>query len=224
MTKISIIIPTFNQQEFLTDALESALNQTVNAHEVIVVDDGSTDNTRGILEGYKGKLKVIHQVNKGLASARNTGIMNATGDYILPLDSDDILQDTCVERVSKVIEDTAADIVGLSFKNFGLDQSLITLQFRPKLEDFKEGNRLGYCSAIKREALLEIGGYSPRMNWGFEDLHLWINLLSRDKTVVTIPDPLWLYRVRAGSMLSVANQHKEELLAQIRKDFPHFYA
>lgn len=223
MKKISVIIPTFNQQEFLAETLDSVLNQTVKPHEVIVVNDGSTDNTRGILESYADKVKVIHQVNKGLASARNTGIMNATGDYILPLDSDDLLQDGCIERLNKVIKDTKADIVGLSFKNFGMDQSLVILQFRPTLEDFKIGNRLGYCSAINREALLEVGGYSSRMTWGFEDLHLWINLLSRGKTVVTIPEPLWLYRVRTNSMISVANQHKDELLAQIKKDFPTFY-
>ncbi len=222
--KISVIIPTFNQQEFLSDCIDSILNQTVKPHEIIVINDGSTDNTRGILEGYEDKIKVIHQVNKGLASARNTGIMNATGDYILPLDSDDLLQDNCIERLTKVIEDTNADIVAPSFKNFGLDNSLVTLMFRPTVEDFKTGNRIGYCSAIKREALLEVGGYSPRMTWGYEDYALWFDLLKRGKTLVTIPEPLWLYRVRANSMLSTAQAHHQELMTQIAKDNPSVFA
>ena len=86
---ISIIIPCYNQAEYLPQAIESALNQkTGEDFEVIVVNDGSTDNSLEIAKSYKG-IKVISQVNKGLSSARNTGIMNAIGDYILFLDADD---------------------------------------------------------------------------------------------------------------------------------------
>lgn len=216
---ISIGIPTYQQQDTLKETIESALAQTVPC-EVIVVDDGSTDNTRAILMEYEDKVKVIHQVNKGLASARNTAIMNATGDYFLPLDSDDLLEPTCAERILKVAEDTNADVIAPSFQTFGEQSQLMLLIMRPTVQDFKAGNRLGYCSAIKMSVLKEVGGYSPRMTWGYEDLALWYDLLKRQKFIVTIPEPLWKYRVRSGSMVTVAQQHHAELMAQIAKDNP----
>lgn len=110
--KISIVIPAYGQATYLLDAIDSALDQTVPC-EIIVINDGSPDQTKEYAESYKDRgVKVVNQVNKGLASARNTGIMNATGDYILPLDADDILLPHCVAMVVQKIKDTDADIVG----------------------------------------------------------------------------------------------------------------
>ena len=216
--KISIVIPAYRQQDFLPDAIESCLTQTAKPHEIIVVDDGSPDKTAEIATRYP--VKLIRQVNKGLASARNTGIMNATGDWILPLDSDDILLDNCLERIMSY--EGEADIIAPSFKEFGVRQTQIILMPDPKLEDFKTANRIGYCSAIKREVLLEVGGYSSKMIWGYEDLALWVNLLTRGKKIVTIPEVLWLYRTKEKSMINESIAHHEELMAQIFKDFPEF--
>ena len=218
---VTIVIPSFEQREYLSDAIDSALSQTHKC-EVIVVDDGSTDHSLEVAEAYiPDGVKVIRQVNKGLASARNTGIMNATGEYILFLDSDDILQDNCVEKLVAIVATTDADIVAPSFKTFGVANELIILQAAPSIEDFKIANRIGYCALVRRSALLEVGGYSPRMTWGFEDLHLWFNLLLRGKRLVTTPDILWLYRTKEHSMIHVANEHRDELIAQINKDFPN---
>jgi len=217
---ITIVIASYNQQEYLPDAIESALNQIVPC-EVIVVDDGSTDHSLEIARKYP--VKVISQVNKGLSSARNTGIMNATGDYILPLDADDILIPNCTEIIEKEIEKTKADIIGLSFKEFGIRNTVIKLMANPTIEDFKTGNRIGYCSAIKREALLEVGGYSPKMTFGYEDYHLWFNLLSRGNIITTIPEVLWLYRTKEKSMINDAMAHHIELMTQIVKDFPKVF-
>ena len=219
---ISVVIPSYNQQDFLSDAIESAINQTVKPLEIIVVDDGSTDSSLKIARKYP--VKVISQVNKGLSSARNTGIMNATGDYILFLDADDILKENCIERISEVILATQSDIVSLSFKTFGIVNSEVILMPKPTLEDFKSANRVGYCSAIKRSVLLEIGGYNPKMLWGWEDWDLWIDLLKREKTITTIPEVLWLYRTKERSMIHVANEHGEELSTQMKKNHPEIYA
>lgn len=226
--KISIIIPSYNQSQYLASAISSALEQTVKPHEIIVVDDGSTDNSLAIAQSFEdartpNKVKIISQVNKGLSSARNTGIMNAIGDYILPLDADDMLVETTIEKIMKVIEHTGADIISPSLKCFGLAQDEIILMENPTIEDFKIGNRVGYCSAIKREFLLEVGGYSPRMTFGYEDLHLWFDLLSRGKKLVTIQEVLWLYRTKENSMIHDAMAHHQELMAQIAKDFPNIF-
>lgn len=230
MNKISVIIPCFNQAEYLEDCLDSVLNQTLSAHEVIVINDGSTDNTQEIAERYMFKefpgiespVRVINQVNKGLSSARNSGIMNATGEYILPLDADDMLVETALEKLTRAINETQADIVAPSFKEFGKsDREVILQEFN--IEDLKTANRLPYFCAIKRSKLLECGGYSPRMKWGFEDYALWFDLFMRNPSITFIAKPLVMYRVKDQSMIHEANKHRQELMAQIATDFPHIF-
>jgi glycosyltransferase involved in cell wall biosynthesis len=216
----SIIIPSYNQQNYLCDAIDSALAQPVS--EVIVIDDGSTDSSLAIARGYeKHGVKVISQVNKGLSSARNTGIMNAKGEWILPLDADDILLDNCVEKLIETIAGFDTDVVSPSFKTFGVGSQDVVLMPNPTLEDFRTGNRVGYCSAIKKSVLQAVGGYSPRMTEGYEDLALTCNLLIRGFKLMTIPDILWLYRTKEDSMYTrIKPEIHKKLLEQINKDFP----
>jgi len=218
---ITIGIPVYNQGEYLMDSIESALDQTVKC-EVIVVDDGSTDKSLEIAQHYP--VKVIHQVNKGLPSARNTIIMNATGEYILFLDADDVLLENCVEEILKVIKATNADIIAPSFKQFGTTSQEVILAPNPTIQDFKTANRIGYFSAVRTSLLKEIGGYSPRMYWGYEDFHIWFGLLSRGAKLVTIPIPLVLYRTKEKSMMTDALAHHDELIAQIVKDYPNVFS
>lgn len=228
MAKITIGIPVYNQGEYLAEAIESAYNQTLPPHEILICNDGSTDNSREIAERYMYKnfpliespVRVINQVNKGLPSARNTLIMNATGDYFLPLDADDILMENCIERITQEILKINADIVAPSFKEFGKSNREIILGGF-QMQDLMVANRIGYFSAIRRSALVEVGGYSPRMKFGFEDWHLWFDLFERNKSIAIIQEPLVLYRVKEKSMIHEANAHSEELMAQIKKDFPN---
>lgn len=230
MAKISIIIPAYQQAEYLETCIESAYNQTMPAHEIIVINDGSKDETKEIAERYMFKelpliespVQVINQVNKGLSSARNTGIMAATGDYILPLDSDDFLCENAIERLSKEIDETNADIIAPSFREFDKSNRDVILQGFD-LEMLKQANRLPYFSAIRRSALVEVGGYSPRMKWGYEDYHLWFDLFRRNKSIVVLQEILVMYRVKEKSMIHEANAHADELMAQIRKDYPEIF-
>lgn len=88
---VSVIIPLYNQKEFVGEAIESILNQSYSNIEIIVVNDGSTDDPSPVLEKYKEDIKLINQKNKGLAAARNTGIRHSSGEYIQLLDADDFL-------------------------------------------------------------------------------------------------------------------------------------
>lgn len=217
----TIIIPAYNQAEYLSDAIQSALDQTVKC-EVIVINDGSTDGTLEVARSFP--VKVVDQVNKGLPSARNTGIMHATGDYILPLDADDVLQDNSVERLLEVAHATDADIIAPSFKCFGVQNGDVILKPNPTLEDFKVGNHIGYFSLVKKSVLLEVGGYNPRMVYGWEDLDLWVDLLKRGKKLVTIPDKLVLYRTKGESMYTESLKHADFLANQLRINHPTVYA
>lgn len=220
---IDIVIPSFNQQDYLPDAIDSALAQE-GVGRIIVVDDGSTDNSLKIAQNYNiafPQVQVISQTNKGLASARNTGIMNSKADYILFLDADDILLDGCTEKIIDTFAKTGADVVSPSFKTFGTSSDEIVLMPNPTLEDFRTGNRVGTCSAVKRSVLLEVGGYSPRMVEGYEDLHLWVNLLAKGKKIVTIPEVLWLYRTKEVSMYTkITPTIHKKLIQQINTDVP----
>ena len=216
----TIIIPSYNQSEYLDKAICSALLQPAT---IIVVDDGSTDNSLEIALKYqKYGVKVISQVNKGLASARNTGIMNADTDFILPLDADDYLEPGAVSELENLITTQNADIASGSFKCFGVSEAEVILG-DPKLGDFITANRVGYCSLIRRSALLEIGGYNPKMVQGWEDWDVWIDLLKRGKKLVTTPRILWRYRTKENSMYTESVKHAETLSAQMRKNHPEVY-
>lgn len=218
---LTIGIPVFNQAEYLPDAIESALAQTVPC-EVIVCNDGSTDSSLEVARRYP--VRVINQSNRGLSSARNSLIMVSTGDFFLPLDSDDILMPNAAERILEAIEGTHADVIAPSFKEFGVRNQEVRLStILPTLEDFKTANRIGYFSAIKRDALIEVGGYSPKMLWGYEDLALWFDLFKRGKTLCILQDILVLYRTKEQSMIHTAMQHHDELMAQIKKDNPEVF-
>lgn len=227
---ISIVVPSYNQSEYLEDCLDSCYNQTTPALEIIVVDDGSTDNSLEIANQYMFKefpfiespVRVISQVNKGLPSARNTGIMNAKGDYILFLDADDMLKENAIAKITQEIVKTNADVVAPSFREFGKSERDVILGGFT-MDELKVANRIGYFSCTRRSALLEIGGYSPRMKWGWEDWHLWFDLFRRGKTIAILQDILVMYRVKEKSMIHEANAHAEELSAQIRKDFPFLW-
>lgn len=221
---ISIIIPVYNQAQYLTEAIESALAQTAPC-EIIIVNDGSTDGSLQIAQGYEKShgIKVINQVNKGLPSARNTGIMNSYGDYILPLDADDMLLETCVEKMELAIKESKADVIAPSFKAFGISNETVILQVIPSLDEFKIANRIGYFSAIKRSVLKEIGGYNPRMIWGYEDWDMWIDIFKRDKKLCMLKEVLALYRTKSESMLTESDRHRDELLSQMKKNHPEVY-
>lgn len=218
MQGITIVIPSYNQSEYLPDAIESCLSQTRKPYEIIVVDDGSTDGSLEIARKYP--VTVVSQVNKGLPSARNAGIMSATSGYVLFLDSDDMLMPDAIEEITRRIVPDYPDVIAPSLKCFGLSGEEVILMENPQMEDFRSGNRIGSCVCVRRMALLNVGGYSPRMIHGYEDLHLTINLLSRRYEIETIAKPLWLYRVRENSMALTAKDHHKELLAQINHDFP----
>lgn len=222
--KISVIIPCYNQGEYLPDAIDSVLAQTIAAHEIIVIDDGSTDKTLEIAKSYESKgIKIVSQVNKGLPGARNAGIMNATGDYILPLDADDILLETCIEKLTEAAIKTDSDVIGPSFNMFGYRTGSVILDQIPSIEDFKTANRLPYFCAVKRSVFLEVGGYNPKMKWGWEDLDLWFDIFKRKHSVCLLGEVLVLYRTKPHSMIDVANEHSGELSDQIRRNHKELF-
>lgn len=125
MDKITVIIPVYNGEEYIRKAIDSVLNQTYKEHELIVVDDCSTDGTSDILQEYSGRIRVIrHDKNMGVGVARQTGIDAATGDYITFLDSDDYLSEDFLEMNLMLAKQHDSDVVYTSFAVYYPDQKV----------------------------------------------------------------------------------------------------
>ena len=114
MEKVSIIVPTYNKAEELRRALDSILSQTYSNLEVIVINDGSLDHTKDVLQEYQQKderIVAIYQENSGVSVARNVGIKRATGTYINFVDGDDAIAPDIIEKLVKKIEEEKVDLV-----------------------------------------------------------------------------------------------------------------
>lgn len=227
--KISVIIPCYQQAQYLPTAVDSALKQTYNNFDIIIVNDGSPDNTREIAEDYARKhknVKVINQSNKGLASARNTAIMNSDADAILPLDSDDFIDETYLEETAKLmIENPKFGIVGTDLEMFGEQEIIMRVNYPVTLEHLKDNNQIYVCSLIRREAINQCGGYNPKMDrlGGWEDWDLWIDIIKRGWEFGYVNKPLFHYRRRSGGMADQTIGREKELKGQIIKNHPEIY-
>ncbi len=212
---ISIIIPCYNQAHYLPETLQSVLDQTYTNWECIIVNDGSPDNTEDIaLEWVKKDSRFIYlkKENGGLADARNYGIKASTGKYILPLDSDDLIAPTYVEKAIKILEE---------------DESIGIVYCKATFFDCLEGNwrtpkhsykRILYfntifCTAFfRRQDYNKTNGYNINMIYGYEDWDFWLTLSTMGVRANRIPEVLFHYRIRSNSMFRAIDKRKRTYL------------
>ena len=216
MPKISVIIPCYNQGQYVDEAVQSVLAQTYDDFEIIIVNDGSTDEfTNTLLSGYNNqKTKVITTSNQGLSEARNSGIRASAGEYILPLDADDkIGAEYLFEAINVFSTDPELGIVYCEAEYFGEKTGkwdLSPYSFEKMLRE----NHI-FCSAIfRREDYDATCGYDPKMIHGWEDWDFWLSLLELGKKVHRISKVLFYYRIRADSMVRALDGEKYALLRQ----------
>lgn len=135
--KISVIIPVYNVEDYLTECVDSILNQTYKNCEILLIDDGSTDKSPQICDTYSeknNKIRVIHTRNRGLSAARNLGTEKAQGEYIFYLDSDDYVENNVLERMLKIVEQDNADIVCGNFMYTYPDRTVIAIKEEKEYE------------------------------------------------------------------------------------------
>lgn len=216
--KVSIIVPAYNCEEFLAETLDSVLRQTYTNWECIVMDDGSTDNTMAIAESHAmrdSRIKCYQQENQGPSAARNHAINHSSGEYILPLDADDIIHPSYVEKAISAFK-TIPDIklVYCKAEYFGLQKgewklppySFSTLLFRNCI----------FCTAMFRRIDYNLtSGYNESMRKGLEDWDFWISLLTPDDKVFCIDEVLFYYRTHAISRSSNADYHFSSIYRDI---------
>ena len=201
-SKVSIIIPCYNHGRYLEEAVNSCLAQTYDNIEIIVVNDGSTDEyTTTLLQNYhRPKTKVITTVNQGLAATRNTGIQHAAGEYILPLDADDKIAPAYIEKAVQIMQnDPSVGIVYCNGEFFGVKQGPWKLKDY-NFPDILNGNCI-FCSAVFRKSdWKKVGGYKTAMIYGWEDYEFWLSLIETGVGVYKIPETLFYYRQHSVSM------------------------
>lgn len=226
--RVSIVIPCFKQAHLLPEAVASVLAQTFTDWELIVVNDGSPDDTAAVAgrlaqQNPGRRIRLVSQANQGLAMARNNGIRAATGKYILPLDADDCLEPSMLWKAVAVLEkEPETHIVYTDLLRFG-DSNGIFQTGGWTLAKVAGVNQLNYCSLYRREVWERVQGYNPNLAWGYEDWDFWIGAAERGFHARHVPEPLFRYRIKAGSMLTRAIEHDAELRARIILNHPGIY-
>lgn len=207
---VSVVIPCYNQGQYLDDAVSSVLAQTYQAFEIIIVNDGSTvPETIEILKNYnKPKTTVIHTDNQGLAAARNNGIKVAQGKYILPLDADDKIGSSYIEEAVKLLEfDENLGIVYCEAEFFGDRTGKWELP-EYKFPDILLENVI-FCSGLFRKSDWEkVNGYKSNMIYGWEDYDFWLSIINLGRKVYRIPKTLFYYRQSNDQMTKLIKENK----------------
>lgn len=211
---VSFVIPCFNDFQFVEQSVNSALQQTYRNIEVIVVDDGSNAKTKAVLKTIKPKItRLITQENKGQSTARNIGVANAKGDYIVVLDSDDYFEPTFCEKAIEIIINNAEVKLVTCFVNI-LDLNGKVTLFEPKggsVVNFLTTNSALGSLMFRKVDFMFIDGYDESMRKGFEDWEFNLRLLKNGGETYVLKERLFNYRKRRISTTSRANKVKYEL-------------
>jgi len=212
--KISVIIPAYNAARYIAKAIESCLSQTYAPHEIIVVDDASTDGTAEIAESFPAPVHVIRLAeNMGVSVARNRGVLASTGDWLAFLDADDwFLPEKFECQRCCVLKNPKAVLIYTGFRIINLDGSDSCCRFfmpREIMPILRYRSRFSCCSVVlRREAFDAVGGFDPALRIA-EDWDLWLRIAAHYSVELfaAVPEPLVVYRRVAGSLSSSAMRY-----------------
>ena len=216
---VSVIVPYYNYKDYVRETLESILTQSVTPHEVIVVDDGSTDGGIDIVKEFP--VKVVSKENGGLSSARNAGIRGATGKYIMSVDADDILRPDAIKEHLKLADEKS--LVTLPLMAFGAEN--YTARPTPATIDVLLQTNVIYSNTLfPRKAWEDVGGFDEAeiMKFGWEDRLYWLECLGKGYKSVVGDYVALLWRRHSKSMSeTTANPHAKELQEYIYNKCKH---
>lgn len=224
---VSVVIPCYKQAQYLREAVESVVGQTFPDWEVVIVDDGSPDETAQIaaelIRRHGERIRLLQQANGGVARARNAGIAAARGDYILPLDADDRLHAEMLAETVRLLEsDPGVAIAYTDYEFFGIStRSVQVPEF--DFEGLCRGNHITATALFRREAWESTGGYNPNMVWGHEDWDLWIGCAERGYLPRRVPRILFHYRARPEGRGTMTASQRRQMADQVMRNHPALY-
>ena len=234
--KLSIVVPVYNVKAFLKKCVDSLLAQdlTREDYEIILVDDGSTDGSGALCDAFaaeQGNIRVIHQQNRGLSGARNTGIAEAKGEYIQFVDSDDYLCPNVLGGLVKIMDDKSLDILRFNYQNVNMDGEVFepNKYVKPFVDYSDEvcngetflNERLGYaCYAwqfLVKASLLwkEVNGFKEGIY--FEDVEWTPRILLQARRVASTDTIVYNYLFRTGSIARNADNEKKRKAIRDKK-------
>jgi glycosyltransferase involved in cell wall biosynthesis len=212
---VSVIMPCYNQEEFVLEAIQSVIDQTYQNWELIIVNDGSTDNSKNVIVNYLTALEdsriSFHSIkNSGVSHARNFAIRKSSGEYILPLDADDKLHPLYLENTVEIMtSDENLIIVYSEVEFFGAKHGKLNVR------EFSYKNillnNIIVCTALfKRADFDKTDGYDTSFVYGWEDWDFWLCLLKVTKgSAFKIPETLFYYRIKQNSRNQTIDNEKQ---------------
>ncbi|WP_415295352.1 glycosyltransferase family 2 protein [Clostridium perfringens] len=232
MIKVSIIVPVYNVGKYLEKCLFSIVNQTLKEIEIIIVNDGSTDNSIEIINNFRNtdkRIRVINKENEGLLAARGDGIKAANGKYILNIDGDDWIERECCELMYNCIENSKTDMIICDYYSDYKNKSMVCKggtfdHIDDELEYLKQyltGNIKSYIwiKMIKRSAFENIN-FSKKISLG-EDCYLTLMLSKRIKKISKLDKPLIHYIIRDNSLTKKYDEsiyNIWDIIEEVKKD------
>ena len=235
MPLVSVVIPAYNQARYLTEALQSAIAQTLGDLEIILVDDGSTDQTVQIVKGINDpRLRYIYQENRGLSAARNTGIRNSGGEYLTFLDSDDQFLPSKLELLTRALQNhpESGIAAGQAIPIDDQGNRIGKIFDKPLPDDPTElllGNPLHVGSVLLRRSWQQKVGYFDESLRSYEDWDMWLRLAFAGCRSLWVAKPVSLYRFHSAQMTRLGRQMTEATFTVLDKflaqpDLPQTWA
>lgn len=222
---VSVVVPVYNMAEYLEATLTSILASTYEAFEVIIVDDGSTDDSAVIAQRFAAihsQIRLLSQSNQGVCYARNAAIAVARGKYILPVDADNLLMPEFIAQAVKILEEQPNTlVVAPTIIRFGTRQGILRLP--PfSLRRLAQRNLIDTCALYRRADWVRVGGYCTELQ-AREDWEFWIALLKDGGEVVVLPTVGLKYRCRKTSKRIADRQLDRQVILTLNRRHPAFF-
>lgn len=229
---VSIILPMYNAAKTVTDSLDSIIQQTYTNWELIVIDDGSTDNSVEIVKKYKDKRIRTYRYKHNYIRNLNRAFLHCNGKYIARMDADDRMCRTRIEKQVTVLEQhTNVSVCCSAMKNFG-EKKTVKYGFEGIIPNLKViflcGNVLAHPTIMLRKSILQMGFKYKKAYIYAEDYKLWVDMALKDITFYNIPEALVEYRVSENQVSRIYSEQqimtawliRQELLEALIKQCP----